>query len=915
MIIQSLREAIKEKVLCLDGAMGTMIQRAFTSEKVQKGLNHDGNMDYLNITHPNMITSIHKAYLEAGADIIETNTFNAQRISQEDYHLEDKVIALNRAGVALARAAADEYTKRNPTKPRYVVGDIGPTNKTASLSPNVEDVAARTITWNELVDAYYEQCFALIEAGVDGLLVETTFDTLNAKAALYAAQQAMEETNKKVELMLSITLTESGRTLSGQTVDAMLASIQHIPLLSLGFNCSFGADQMVPYVRDLAQKSPFAISVYPNAGLPNELGEYTQSAQMMRDQLQPLFEEKLVNIVGGCCGTTESHIALIAKSCQNATPHIIPPRNQYMTLAGLEPLPINPERNITHIGERCNVAGSRKFLRLINEKKYDEAASIARKQVDDGALIIDINMDDGLLDTKKEMVHFIRTLVADPNIACRPWMIDSSDWTVLETALHEIQGKPIVNSISLKEGETLFIEHARTLKTLGTAVVVMAFDEKGQADTKDRKIEVCKRAYTILTENVGFPAEDIIFDPNVLAIATGIEAHRHYALDFIEATAWIHAHLPKVHISGGISNLSFSFRGNNYLREAMHAVFLYHTIKAGLDMAIVNPSTKVLYNDIPKDLLKILEDLILRPSKEHEERAIDIAKKMLDKSKSNAPQKSTIDTWRKGTVNERLGYALLHGESKFLQTDLSEAIKQYPKAVHIIEGPLMLGMKEVGNRFASGLMFLPQVVKTARTMKQAVAILQPNIEAEKVKKTSQKKILLATVKGDVHDIGKNIVGIVMACAGYKVLDLGVMVPPEKIVNTAIQEKVSIICLSGLITPSLQEMVNVVSLAENKGLNIPIIIGGATTSLLHTALKIKPFYSGPTIYSRDASQNVQIISKMLDPKQKEIYLKSLQHKYDKVVDNYTKQQQTDDLVPFEQVKHKKDNDKYGKKQDT
>ncbi|MFA6830944.1 MAG: methionine synthase [Bacteroidaceae bacterium] len=904
MTTQSLREAIKERVLCLDGAMGTMIQRAFATDDAPIDMNHNGNMDSLNITHPDMITSIHKAYLEAGADIIETNTFNAQRISQADYHLEHKVIEFNRAAVALARAAADEYTAHNPAKPRYVVGGIGPTNKTASISSNVEDVAARSITWDELVDAYYEQCLALIEAGVDALLVETTFDTLNAKAALYAAQQAMEEAGKNVELMLSITLTESGRTLSGQTVDAMLASIQHIPLLSLGFNCSFGADQMVPYVRDLAQKSPFAVSVYPNAGLPNELGEYAQSAQMMNDQLQPLFEEKLVNIVGGCCGTTEAHIALIAKACQKAIPHIAPPRNQYMTLAGLEPLPITPERNMTHIGERCNVAGSRKFLRLINEKKYDEAASIARKQVDDGALIIDINMDDGLLDAKKEMVHFIRTLVADPNIACRPWMIDSSDWSVLEAALHEIQGKPIVNSISLKEGEILFIEHAQILKRLGAAVVVMAFDEKGQADTKDRKIEVCQRAYTILTEKVGFPAEDIVFDPNVLAIATGIETHRRYALDFIEATAWIHTHLPKVHISGGISNLSFSFRGNNYLREAMHAVFLYHAIKVGLDMAIVNPSTQVLYNDIPQDLLEALEDLMLRPSENHEERVIEIAKGMLDKSNPKTPQKSTQNVWRQGTVEERLGYALLHGESEFLQEDLAEAIKQYPKAVNIIEGPLMMGMKEVGNRFATGLMFLPQVVKTARTMKQAVAILQPNIEAEKVKNTSQKKILLATVKGDVHDIGKNIVGIVMACAGYEVLDLGVMVPPEKIIDTAIQEKVCIIGLSGLITPSLQEMVNVVSLAEKKGLTIPILIGGATTSLLHTALKIKPFYSGPTIYSRDASQNVQIVSKILDPKQKEIYLNSLQHKYDEVVEDYTRKQETDDLVPFEQVKHKK-----------
>ncbi len=895
----SLQQAITQRVLCLDGAMGTMIQQR---------LSHAGNMDMLTLSHPEIIQDIHRAYLEAGADAIETNTFSSQVISQADYDAEDKVVQLNKEAVRLAREIADEYTQQNPEKPRYVLGSIGPTNKTASLSPDVSDASRRDITWDQLHSAYYEQCHALIEAGVDGLLFETVFDTLNVKAALSAAVDARKALQQDTPLLLSITLTESGRTLSGQTMDAVLASVAQFPLFSVGFNCTFGADKLVPFVRELASISPYYLTVYPNAGLPNALGQYDQTPEIMEEQLRNLFTDGIVNIVGGCCGTTDAHIEKIAQLCKGATPRIPQPAPTHMQLAGLEMLPITSDRNMSHIGERCNVAGSRKFLRLIKEKSYDEAAQIARKQVEDGALILDVNMDDGLLEARDEMVHFLRVMGSDPLIASRPWMIDSSDWSVIEAALKEIQGKAIVNSISLKEGEAIFIDRATTLKEMGAAVVVMAFDEVGQADTSTRKIEICKRAYDILVDTVGFPAQDIIFDPNVLAIATGMEAHRRYALDFIEATQWIHDNLPHAHISGGISNLSFSFRGNNYLREAMHSVFLYHAIQAGLDMAIVNPASKVMYSDIPSDMLTILEDALLRPSEEHENTLIAVAEKMLadiqaaKAAGTGAPKiEEKAQAWRSESVENRLIHALKHGDSTYLEQDLDEALIAHKRAVFIIEGPLMDGMRIVGELFGSGRMFLPQVVKTARTMQQAVKHLQPTIEAQKTDVQHSGKILLATVKGDVHDIGKNIVAVVMACAGYDIIDLGVMVPPEKIIETAQQEGVDIVCLSGLITPSLQEMKNVLELAEKSGLNCPVMIGGATTSALHTALKLAPSYSGAVLHMKDASQNVQAAAHLLDTTQLDNYVTDLKQEQDKLRKCYNKQ--NDNLVSFDKIKRK------------
>lgn len=895
----SLQDAITQRVLCLDGAMGTMIQQR---------LSHAGNMDMLTLSHPEIIQDIHRAYLDAGADVIETNTFSSQVISQADYNTQDKVVELNKEAVRIAREIAEEYTLRNPSKPRYVLGSIGPTNKTASLSPDVSDASRRDVTWHELHSAYYEQCVALIEAGVDGLLFETVFDTLNAKAALTAAVDARESLQQDTPLLLSITLTESGRTLSGQTLEAVLASVSQFPLLSVGFNCTFGADKLVPFVRELAAISPYYLTVYPNAGLPNALGQYDQTPAIMEEQLRGLFTDQMVNMVGGCCGTTDAHIQHISKMCEGAIPRVPQPSPTHMQLAGMEMLPITSERNMSHIGERCNVAGSRKFLRLIKEKSYEEAAQIARKQVEDGALILDINMDDGLLDAQKEMVHFLRIMGSDPLIASRPWMIDSSDWSVIEAALHEIQGKPIVNSISLKEGEAVFISHAKTLKKMGAAVVVMAFDEIGQADTSTRKIEICKRAYDILVDTVGFPPQDIIFDPNVLAVATGMEAHRRYALDFIEATQWIHDNLPYAHISGGISNLSFSFRGNNYLREAMHSVFLYHAIQAGLDMAIVNPASKVMYSDIPQDMLTIIEDALLRPNETHENRLIALAEKMLaekntDKAfhTNNAEAEKKMQAWRSEPVADRLIHALKHGESSYLEPDLEEALAQYKLAVSIIEGPLMDGMRIVGELFGSGQMFLPQVVKTARTMQQAVKYLQPTIEAQKTDVQHSGKILLATVKGDVHDIGKNIVSVVMACAGYDIIDLGVMVPTDKIIQTAQEEKVDIICLSGLITPSLQEMKNVLELAEKTGLTCPIMIGGATTSALHTALKLAPSYSGAVLHMKDASQNVQAAARLLDNTLLTDYINHLRQEQDELRKSYL--QKEDHLVAFDKIKRK------------
>ena len=900
----TLKQIINERVLILDGAMGTMIQRYNLSEQDFRGERFagipgqmKGNNDLLCLTRPDVIKDIHRKYLEAGADIIETNTFNAQRISMADYHMQDLCREINLAAARLARELADEYTAKPPHKPRFVAGSVGPTNKTCSMSPDVNNPALRALTYDELATAYQEQMEALLEGGVDALLIETIFDSLNAKAAIYAAETAMKKTGREVPLMLSVTVSDiAGRTLSGQTLDAFLASVQHAPIFSIGLNCSFGAKQLKPFLEGLAARAPYYISAYPNAGLPNSLGQYDQTPEEMASEVKEYIDEGLVNIIGGCCGTTEEYIAkyqeLIVSGSAWVSPHIPATTPERLWLSGLELLEQTPEMNFINVGERCNVAGSRKFLRLINEKKYEEALSIARKQVEDGALVIDVNMDDGLLDAREEMTTFLNLVMSEPDIARVPIMIDSSKWEVIEAGLKCLQGKSIVNSISLKEGEEKFIEHARLIKKLGAATVVMAFDEKGQADTFERKIEVCARAYKILTEQVGFNPHDIIFDPNVLAVATGIEEHNNYAVDFINATGWIKKNLPGAHISGGVSNLSFSFRGNNYIREAMHAVFLYHAIRQGMDMGIVNPATSVLYTDIPADVLERIEDVVLNRRPDAAERLIETAEAL--KNTATGTEAVKQDVWREEPmVEKRLQYALIKGIGDHLEEDLAEAVKLYPKAVDIIEGPLMEGMNRVGELFGAGKMFLPQVVKTARTMKKAVAILQPLIEADKQEGArSAGKVLMATVKGDVHDIGKNIVSVVMACNNYEIIDLGVMVPAETIVRKAIEEKVDIIGLSGLITPSLEEMAHVAVELQRAELDIPIMIGGATTSKLHTALKIAPVYGGPVIHMKDASQNALVAARLLNPESSSEFVERLNKEYEELrLKNSAKQVKT------------------------
>ena len=903
--MQTLENSARTRILILDGAMGTMIQQYPLTEADFRGTRFaalpgqlKGNNDLLCLTRPDIIADIHRKYLAAGADIIETNTFNATRISQADYHTEDAVRDINLQAACLARRLADEYTALDPSKPRYVAGSVGPTNKTCSMSPDVSNPALRALTFDSLAEAYVEQMTALLEGGVDALLVETIFDTLNAKAAIYAARQAMTLTGREVPLMLSVTISDqAGRTLSGQTLDAFLASVSHGGLFSIGLNCSFGARQMKPFLRQLAARAPYYISVYPNAGLPNSLGQYDQTPGEMAAEVKEFLDEGLVNIVGGCCGTTDEYISRFASLATNALPHVPVPVPSFLCLSGLDLLEVRPESNFINVGERCNVAGSRKFLRLINEKKYEEALEIARKQVEDGAQVIDVNMDDGLLDARTEMVNFLNLLASEPDIARVPVMIDSSDWQVIVVGLKCLQGKGIVNSISLKEGEESFLQHARTIRSLGAAVVVMAFDEQGQAVTYERRIEVCARAYRLLTEQAGFQPQDIIFDPNVLAVATGMPEHDNYAVDFIRTAAWIRRNLPGAHVSGGVSNLSFSFRGNNYLREAMHAVFLYHAIRAGMDMGIVNPASSVLYTDIPVDLLERLEDVVLNCRPDAAERLLEMAHSLQSMSVKDNVQ---VADWRNASVEERLQYALVKGVSDYLETDLAEALPHYSKAVDIIEGPLMTGMNRVGNLFGEGKMFLPQVVKTARTMKKAVSILQPSIEAEKCGGTvSAGKVLLATVKGDVHDIGKNIVSVVMACNGYEIIDLGVMVPAEVILQKAMDEKVDLIGLSGLITPSLEEMVHVATELEKAGLDIPLLIGGATTSLLHTALRIAPVYHAPVVHLKDASQNVGVAARLMNPAQRVVLMKELDKEYADLRLKYERKQS--DTIPLEEAR--------------
>ena len=891
-------QLVSRRILILDGAMGTMIQQYNLKEEDFRGERFahipgqlKGNNDLLCLTRPDVIQDIHRKYLEAGADIIETNTFSSTTVSMADYHVEQYVREINLAAVKLAREVADEYTAKNPQKPRFVAGSVGPTNKTCSMSPDVNNPAFRALSYDELADAYQQQMEAMLEGGVDAILIETIFDTLNAKAAVYAAEQAIKITGVEVPIMLSVTVSDTGgRTLSGQTLDAFLASVQHANIFSVGLNCSFGARQLKPFLEQLAARAPYYISAYPNAGLPNSLGQYDQSPADMAHEVKEYIHEGLINIIGGCCGTTDAYIAEYPALIEGARPHVPVRKPDCLWLSGLELLEVKPEINFVNIGERCNVAGSRKFLRLINEKKYDEALSIARQQVEDGALIIDVNMDDGLLDARQEMTTFLNLIASEPEIARVPVMIDSSKWEVIEAGLKCLQGKSVVNSISLKEGEEKFLEHARIIRQYGAAAVVMAFDEKGQADTAARKIEVCERAYRLLVDKVGFNPQDIIFDPNVLAVATGIEEHNNYAVDFINATGWIRKNLPGAHVSGGVSNLSFSFRGNNYIREAMHAVFLYHAIQQGMDMGIVNPATSVLYTDIPADVLEKIEDVVLNRRPDAAERLIELAE-ALKAGKGTDAQLSTSNSqlsvhqaWRDGTVQERLQHALIKGIGDFLEEDLAEALPLYEKAVDVIEGPLMDGMNHVGELFGAGKMFLPQVVKTARTMKKAVAILQPIIESEKQEGASSAgKVLLATVKGDVHDIGKNIVSVVMACNGYDIVDLGVMVPAETIVQHAIEEEVDMIGLSGLITPSLEEMVHVAMELEKAGLDIPLLIGGATTSKMHTALKIAPVYHAPVVHLKDASQNAGVAARLLNPKTKEELAIELTKEYEELRD--------------------------------
>ena len=907
----NLRTELEHRILVLDGAMGTMIQRHKLTEADYRGERFaqwsslvKGNNDLLVLTQPEIIKSIHTAYLEVGADIIETNTFNAQVISMEDYGMAALVREINLEGAKLARQAADEFTAKNPAKPRFVAGAVGPTNKTASMSPDVNNPAFRAVSFDDLVIAYKEQILALIEGGVDALLIETIFDTLNAKAAIFAAEEAMAELGKRIEIMLSATVADtSGRMLSGQTIRAFLASIGHANLLSIGLNCSFGAKDLKSYLQEISAHSPWFVSAYPNAGLPNQFGEYDELPEMMAVQVKEYFDEKLVNIIGGCCGTSPDHIATYQALIKDAEVRKPVTASTKLELSGLEEIEIDDSSLFVNIGERCNVAGSRMFLRLINEKKYEEALSIARKQVEDGAQVIDINMDDAMLESKEEMVTFLNYVAAEPEISRVPIMIDSSKWEVIEAGLKCVQGKCIVNSISLKEGEEDFLAKARKIRAYGAAVVVMAFDEKGQADSYERKTQICTRAYYLLVDKVGFPPQDIIFDPNVLAIATGIEEHNNYGVDFINATRWIKQNLPYAKVSGGVSNISFSFRGNNVVREAIHSVFLYYAIKEGLDMGIVNAGMLQIYQDIEPELLEHVEDIVLNRRPDATERMIELAEKVKNQASSEKVEK--VDEWRLRPLQGRLEYALIKGISEFLEDDLAEALKQYDTAIEIIEGPLMSGMNIVGELFGEGKMFLPQVVKTARTMKKAVAILQPEIEKQKVpgQSSSAGKFLIATVKGDVHDIGKNIVAVVLACNNFEVIDLGVMTPTDKIIETAIREKVDIVGLSGLITPSLEEMTIVATEMQKAGLTIPLLIGGATTSKIHTAVKIAPNYKGPVVHVKDASVNTQVVAQLMSKANHVAYEAGITAEYQALREKQTKPA---DLLSLDEAKKRKPN---------
>ncbi len=867
----NIREQLKNRILVIDGAMGTMIQRYKLEEADYRGnrfkdWEHDvkGNNDLLCLTQPEIIKTIHIEYLKAGVDIIETNTFNAQRISLADYHMQELAYEINLYAAQIARKAVEETGKA-----AYVAGAIGPTNRTLSLSPDVNNPGFRAVSFDEVRDAYKEQTRGLIDGGADLLLIETIFDTLNAKAALVAIQEVFEEKNMELPIMISGTITDaSGRTLSGQTVEAFLNSVAHVPLLSIGLNCALGAKEMRPYLEELSRKAPFYISAYPNAGLPNQFGEYDETPEQMCHQMDDFMESGFVNIVGGCCGTTPDHIKHIASHASKFKPRVIPETEPYLRLSGLEAVTLRPDSNFMNVGERTNVTGSKKFLRLIKENKYDEALSVAREQVEGGAQAIDINMDEGMLDAMEAMTTFLKLIASEPDISKVPVMLDSSKFVVLEAGLKHLQGKGIVNSISLKGGEAEFIREAKTVKKYGAAVIVMLFDEQGQADTTPRRIEIAKRAYDILVNKVHFAPQDIIFDPNIFPVATGLEEHRKNAISYFEATAWIKKNLPFAKVSGGLSNVSFSFRGNDHVREAIHAAFLYHGIHAGMDMGIVNPSQLIVYDEIEKELLTKVEDVLLDRNEEATEKLVDFAEAFKGKGKEKSTEE---EEWRKQPLQERITHSLVKGVTDYIEQDTEEARKQYAKALEVIEGPLMTGMSVVGDLFGSGKMFLPQVVKSARVMKKAVAYLTPYIEAEKTKGQSKGKIVLATVKGDVHDIGKSIVGVVLACNNYEIIDLGVMVPSEKILSTALEQKADMIGVSGLITPSLDEMVHVAKEMEREKFTIPLLIGGATTSKVHTAVKIEPYYSGTTVYVNDASRSVPVVSNLLSAELRENFI--------------------------------------------
>ena len=879
-------DLLKSRVLVLDGAMGTMIQDYSLDEKGYRSERFDshpvsirGNNDILNITRPELICEIHTQFLEAGADIIETNTFNSNSISMADYQMEHLVREINTSAVKLARKCTERFNEANPSRPRFVAGAIGPTNKTASMSPDVNDPGFRAISFDDLKSVYYEQADALIDAGADILLLETVFDTLNAKAALSAFNRLFAEKQRTVPVMFSFTITDaSGRTLSGQTLEAFLYSVSHFPLLSLGLNCAMGAKELSPHIEELSRRTGFYTSIYPNAGLPNQFGEYDEKPEEMAVFIDRFLKKRLVNIIGGCCGTTAEHIKVFSRLADQAKVRIPEAQKPALRLSGLEALPVFEGSNFINIGERTNVSGSRKFARLIREERFDEALEVARQQVEAGAQVIDINMDDAMLDAEKAMVRFLNLLAAEPDIAKVPVMVDSSKWSVLDEGLKCLQGKGIVNSISLKEGESTFLEQARVIKDMGAAAVIMAFDEHGQADNLERRIEICSRAYDLLVNKTGFPPQDIIFDPNILTICTGMEEHDNYAIDFLKSVEWIRKNLPYASVSGGISNLSFSFRGNDHVREAMHAAFMYHAIRAGLNMGIVNAGTLMVYDQIPPDLLGLVEDAIFNRRDDATQRLISYAE---ETGRQGDRETIKIAEWREKPVTDRIIFALVNGLDQHIVDDVEEARESFERSLDLIEGPLMQGMNVVGDLFGEGKMFLPQVVKSARVMKKAVAFLQPYIEQEKIEGDNRKnagKVILATVKGDVHDIGKNIVGVVLGCNNYEIIDLGVMVPSESIIEAAVREKADVVGLSGLITPSLEEMVNVARQMELRGIDVPLLIGGATTSEMHTAVKISPAYHNPVIHVRDASKCTGVLSSLLSSEKKPGYIAEIRERY-------------------------------------